>query len=83
VVRIIWELSAFDAETGELVGIWPLHGIAPAELKTLFGLKPDEEMIGEYEISEEQAPRLQQVVEHRIDLVAHVYFVGATDADWH
>jgi hypothetical protein len=82
VVGTVWELSAFDAETEEFVGTWPLHGIAPTELKALFGLKPDEEMIGEFQVSEEQAPRLQEAVEHRIDLVANDYFVGE-HAYWH
>ena len=74
--RVVWELAAFNRETEELVGSWPLEGITPEEVKELFGLSVYDG--GELEVTEEQVARLQQAVPHKIDLSSNAYEVGPT-----
>ena len=72
-------LEWYEKDPGEaLVGDEPLDGMALADLVALF--QPDAEdaeMHLVYEVEPREVERLQQAVQHRIDLGAHDYFVAA------
>ena len=72
-------LEWYEKDPGEaLVGDEPLDGMALADLIALF--QPDAEdaeMHLVYEVEPREVERLQQAVQHRIDLGAHDYFVAA------
>ena len=72
-------LEWYEKDPGEaLVGDEPLDTIPLADLVALF--RPDAEdpeMHLVYEVEPREVERLQQAVQHRIDLDAHDYFVAA------
>jgi len=72
-------LEWYEKDPGDaLVGEEPLRGIGLAELQALFSPSDDDPaMYDVYEVEPAEVERLQQAVEHRIDLDAHDYFVAA------
>lgn len=73
-------LEWYEKDPGDaLVGEEPLKGIELVELKALFSPDEDEDpdMYLSYEVEAADVARLQQAVEHRIDLDAYDYFVAA------
>lgn len=79
--RIIRVLTWFQKDGDALVGEEALKGITVDELQRLFGTSPDDPMYAEYPARAPHVPRLQQCVNHRIDLNAFEYFVGAFQED--
>ena len=72
-------LEWYEKDPGEaLVGDEPLRGLALPELRKLFSPSDDDPaMYDVYEVEPREVERLQQAVEHRIDLDAYDYFVAA------
>ncbi len=72
-------LEWYEKDPGEaLVGDEPLRGISLDGLRDLFGPDPeDPAMYDVYEVEPREVERLQQAVDHRIDLDAYDYFVAA------
>ena len=63
----------------ELIGDEVLTTISLADLVALFQPDPDEDpdLLLTYEVEPREVERLQEAVEHRIDLDAYDYFVAA------
>lgn len=77
-------LEWYEKDPGDaLVGEEPLQGITLDELRALLGPDEDEDpdLYLHYEVTAADVPRLQQAVEHRIDLDAYDYFVAAYEAE--
>ena len=73
-------LEWYDKDPGDaLVGDEPLAGLDLAGLVALFRPDADDdpEMHLVYEVEPHEVARLQQAVQHRIDLAAYDYFVAA------
>lgn len=73
-------LEWYEKDPGDaLVGEEPLKGIDLTELRALFSPDEDDDpdMFLTYEVESGDVARLQQAVEHRIDLGTYDYFVAA------
>jgi hypothetical protein len=65
-VRVARDLVAYQGERP--LGRWPLDGIGVAELRPLFGASDEDPMYDGWEVSDEQAGRLEALAGRRIDL---------------
>lgn len=76
-------LEWYEKDPGEaLVGDEPLRGLDLSELRKLFSPSDDDPAMHDvYEVEPREVGRLQQAVEHRIDLDAYDYFVAAYRKD--
>lgn len=72
-------LEWYEKDPGEaLVGDEVLQGITVAELHALLRASDDDPDLHDvYEVEPGEVARLQQAVQHRIDLGAYDYFVAA------
>ena len=73
-------LEWYEKDPGDaLVGDEPLSGITLEELKAIFSPDEDEDpdLFLHYEVEAADVARLQQAVDHQIDLGAYDYFVAA------
>lgn len=72
-------LEWYEKDPGEaLVGDEELQGITVAELHALLQASDDDpDLHDAYEVEPHEVERLQQAVQHRIDLSAYDYFVAA------
>ena len=73
-------LEWYEKDPGdELIGDEVLTTISLADLVALFQPDPDEDpdLLLTYEVEPREVERLQEAVEHRIDLDAYDYFVAA------
>jgi hypothetical protein len=81
VSRIVTFLTVFSKETELVVGDWPLD-ITEQNLREIFRLRPEQDRVGEFEVTEAERDALQPFTSHVIDLEAHTYQVGDRDVEY-
>ena len=72
VVRV---LTAFDRDTDELVGKWPIKGLGLPDLQRIFDAS--DEMYDSYPVRPEHVRALERATGHAPDLERFDYFVDA------
>jgi hypothetical protein len=75
-IQITW----YEIEGDRLVGESILNGVDLSEMKILFNVLPNEEMVYVYPVSEAHIQYLQQFTKHKIDLKQYAYFVEGSSS---
>lgn len=74
--RDYWALEGFDRVSERLVEEHVLERRSDREWGDLFGRPADDPLVGEWEVTEAEAPELEAHLGISLDLVKRIYFVG-------
>ncbi len=71
-----WALDGFDRATEALVEEHVLEGRSDREWGDVFGRPPGDPLVGEWEVTDLEAPVLEAHLGISLDLINRIYFVG-------
>lgn len=77
-----WVLEGFDRVSEALVEEYILEGRSNREWGDLFGRPADDPLLGEWEVTDVEAPELEAHVGVSLDRVDRIYFVGRRRDEW-